>query len=76
METNFSYNRNNLLQAIIFRDDFKSATLSATQAWSLFFSAGQEDNIFSSNRELGKFFNNLLIAVVVAGVLGSSILFS
>jgi hypothetical protein len=72
MITNFNYNPRNLLTPVVFREDFQVATLSATQAWSLFFSAGQEENLFGENTETGWFFNNLLLAgslMLVASVL-------
>ena len=66
MVSKFNYTSNqNLFTPIIFREDFKDAQLSATQAWSLFFSAGQEENLFGENREIGWFYNNVLLASVV-----------
>ncbi|MEB3225903.1 MAG: hypothetical protein VKJ86_08875 [Synechococcus sp.] len=66
MPTNFEYNPNNLFTPVVFRQDFQGATLSATQAWSLFFSAGQEENLFGQEKEIGWFYNNLLLAGGIA----------
>ncbi len=67
MVSEFSYSsKQNLETPIVFRKDFRNATISATQAWSLFFSAGQEENLFGQEREIGWFYNNVLFAGVVA----------
>lgn len=66
MITNFKYNYRNLFTPIIFRKDFRSATISATQAWSLFFTAGQDEDAFGENPETGWFFNYLLISWALA----------
>jgi hypothetical protein len=63
MVKNFEYIPNQtLFTPVIFREDFSEATISATQAWSLFFTAGQEENLFGKEREIGWFYNNLLLA--------------
>lgn len=55
--------------ATVFKPEFNSfAGITANQAWSLFFTAGRDDTALGSNPELGKFFNNILKAVVVAVV--------
>lgn len=55
--------------ATVFKPEFNSfADITANQAWSLFFTAGRDDAALGSNPELGKFFNNILKAVVVAVV--------
>ncbi|AFY37464.1 hypothetical protein Lepto7376_1096 [[Leptolyngbya] sp. PCC 7376] len=76
MSRQFDYtSQANLFTPIVFREDFKDATISATQAWSLFFSAGQEENLFGKNREIGWFYNNVIVAsVVIFGL--TAILFS
>ncbi|MEH2328276.1 hypothetical protein [Nostoc sp.] len=44
-------------------------TINANQAWSLFFTAGQDDKGLGQEIEFGRFFTNLLIAVGVTGIL-------
>jgi len=67
MITNFKYNTPaTLYTPVVFREDFKDATISATQAWSLFLTAGQEENLLGEESEIGWFYNNFLIAWVVA----------
>lgn len=73
MITKFNYEGQDLYTPIIFRDDFQGTTLDINQAWSLFFSTGQEENDLGNNREYGWFFNNLLIAVAISGMIGSLI---
>jgi hypothetical protein len=73
MITKFNYEGKNLYTPVIFRPDFQVATLNTNQAWSLFFSAGQEENELGNNNEYGWFFNNLLMAVIVSGIIGSAI---
>ena len=66
MVKDFNYAPNeNLFTPIVFRKDFKDATISATQAWSLFFSAGQEENLFGENREIGWFYKNVILSSVI-----------
>jgi hypothetical protein len=56
----------------VFNPDFNNfATISANQAWSLFFTAGRDDTLLGSNPELGQFFNNVLLATISAVVLGA-----
>ncbi|ACA99235.1 MULTISPECIES: hypothetical protein [Cyanophyceae] len=71
MVTNFNYKPENLFTPVIFRKDFSNATISATQAWSLFFSAGQEENLFGQEKEIGWFYNNVLLAGGVAFALAA-----
>jgi hypothetical protein len=47
--------------------------LDANRAWSLFFTAGQEDKVLGLNPEAGRFLTNVLIAIVVAGAIGGAI---
>ncbi len=70
MKTDFDIFKNkDLFAPVIFRSYFNDfRILNSTQAWSLFFTAGQEDKILGSNRELGRFFTSLLIAIVVTGI--------
>lgn len=60
----------------IFRHEFNQAqTLSVTQAWSLFFTAGQNVDGLGTDPDLGKSFTNILLRVVVTGAVGSLIYF-
>jgi hypothetical protein len=71
MKTDFDFPNKYLIGPVVFRPDFnaQSEVISVNQAWSLFFTAGQEDKVFGSNTEAGRFFTNLLLAIGVAGVL-------
>jgi hypothetical protein len=71
MKTDLDFPNKYLIGPVVFRPDFnaQSDTLSLTQAWSLFFTAGQEDKMLGFNAEAGRFFTNVLIATVVAGAL-------
>jgi hypothetical protein len=73
MITNFKYEGENLYTPVIFRPDFQVATLNVNQAWSLFFTVGQEENDLGRNEEKGWFFNHLLIATIVSSIIGASI---
>jgi hypothetical protein len=71
MKTTFNFDGKDLFTPIAFRSDFnKFAPLSATQAWSLFFTASREDTSLGFDPKAGQFWNNLLLAVVATGVLG------
>ncbi len=72
MKTNFNYEGDNLFTPIIFRPDFNDgATLNITQAWSLFFTGGKEENALSDKPEKAWFYTNLLMAIVVTGIIGA-----
>jgi hypothetical protein len=74
MRTDFDFPKTDLLGPVVFRPDFNNfEVISANQAWSLFFTGGQEDKALGRNAELGKFFTNLLIAITVAGSLGGAV---
>jgi hypothetical protein len=74
MRTDFDFPQKNLIGPVVFRPDFNNfETINANQAWSLFFTAGQEDKALGLNAELGKFFTYLLIAIAATGTLGGSI---
>lgn len=75
MKTDFDVlNYKDLLAPVIFRTDFnKFQPIDSNQAWSLFFTAGNEDKELGFNTELGRFFTNVTIAVAVTGVIGSII---
>jgi hypothetical protein len=70
MKTDFDFYSKDLFAPVVFRADFNNfEIISVNQAWSLFFSAGQDDKGLGQEIELGKFFTNLLIAVGVTGIL-------
>jgi hypothetical protein len=70
MRTDFDFPRKDLIGTVVFRPDFNNfASINANQAWSLFFSAGQDDKVLGEQVELGRFFTNTLIAVGVTGTL-------
>jgi hypothetical protein len=72
MQTIFNYEGRNLFTPIVFREDFnKFASLSATQAWSLFFTASKEDTALGFSPVAGQFWNSILVAVVTTGILGA-----
>ncbi|MBD2312275.1 hypothetical protein H6G20_11430 [Desertifilum sp. FACHB-1129] len=72
MRTDFDFPNKYLIGPVVFRPDFNTPeeTISVNQAWSLFFTAGQEDKVFDFNGEAGRFLTYLLLAVSVTGVLG------
>lgn len=70
MKTDFDFPRKDLIGSVVFRPDFNNfEKINMNQAWSLFFTAGQDDKGLGEGTELGKFFTNVLIAVGVAGSL-------
>lgn len=73
MKTDFDIARSyRFVPATVFNPDFNNSTpITATQAWSLFFTAGRDDAAIGENPELGRVFNSILIAIVVAVALGS-----
>lgn len=73
MKTDFDLPNKDLVGPVIFRPDFNQfESVSANQAWSLFFTTGQEDKALGFNSEVGRFFTNLLIAAGIAGILWAS----
>ena len=71
MKTDFDIVDNqDLFAPVIFRSQFNDfETLSTDRAWSLFFTAGQEDKALGLKSELGWFFSNFLIATGISGIL-------
>ncbi|MDF5708305.1 MAG: hypothetical protein PUP90_11635 [Nostoc sp. S4] len=70
MRTDFDFPKTDLIGPVVFRPDFTNfEKINLNQAWSLFFTAGQDDKALGQEIELGKFFTNLLIAVGVTGTL-------
>lgn len=76
MKTDFDFDGRYLAQPTVFRPDFNDfATLNPTQAWSMFFTASQQETVLGTDPELGQFFTNFLLAVIFAGSVGSLIYF-
>ncbi|AFY48231.1 hypothetical protein Nos7524_2389 [Nostoc sp. PCC 7524] len=74
MKTDFDFPKKDLIGPVVFRPDFNNfETINVNQAWSLFFSAGQDDKGLGEEAELGRFFTNFLIAVGVTGTLWAAI---
>ena len=75
MKTDFDIARSYVTTAstaTVFNSEFnKFATITANQAWSLFFTAGRDDAALGENPALGQFFNNILKAVVLAVVVAA-----
>jgi hypothetical protein len=74
MKTDFDYPNKDLLGTVVFRKDFNNfEKINASQAWSLFFTAGKTDSTLGSESELGRFFSNLLVAIAVTGSLWAAV---
>ena len=70
MKTDLDFRTPDLFGHTTFRSDFKEfKNISSTQAWSLFFTAGQNDAALGLNPEVGNFFNGLLFAIAGSGIL-------
>ncbi|MBD2489366.1 hypothetical protein [Aulosira sp. FACHB-615] len=70
MRTDFDFPKKDMIGSVVFRPDFNNfETINVNQAWSLFFSKGQDDKTLGQNVELGRFFTNLIIALVTVGSL-------
>ncbi|MCS6782302.1 MAG: hypothetical protein RMI89_01470 [Gloeomargarita sp. SKYBB_i_bin120] len=68
MRTDLEFRNPALLGPVVFRPGFNNfEQITATQAWSLFFTASQEDNIFGYNPQIGWFLNGVLLATVLFG---------
>ncbi|WP_445631132.1 hypothetical protein [Nostoc sp. DSM 114167] len=70
MKTDFDYPKKDLIGLVVFRPDFNNfEIINANQAWSLFFTVGQDDKRLGQEIEFGRFFTNLLIAIGVTGII-------
>lgn len=69
MRTDFDVIKNkDLFAPVVFRSGFnRGESINTNQAWSLFFTTGQEDKALGFEPELGNFLTNILIAVGVTG---------
>lgn len=73
MKTDFDFPAAELIGPVAFRPNFNSGSesLTATQAWSLFFTAGQADNALGFEPELGNFFTNVAFAIAATTIFSS-----
>jgi hypothetical protein len=70
MRTDFDFREPSLFGPVVFRPSFNNfETISVTQAWSLFFTASQEDKALGFSQEVGRFFTNALLAIAGTGIL-------
>ncbi|MBE9041585.1 hypothetical protein IQ235_12420 [Oscillatoriales cyanobacterium LEGE 11467] len=70
MNTDFDFQKKDLFGPVIFRPEFNNfEKIDTNNAWSLFFTGGKEDKALGFSRDFGYFFNNTLIAIVVAGTI-------
>lgn len=74
MKTDFDFATRYAFVPTVFSAEFNSSeTITANQAWSLFFTAGRNDQALGNNPELGRLFNNILKAVAASAVIGAVI---
>ncbi|MDB9372667.1 hypothetical protein [Nodularia sphaerocarpa] len=70
MRTDFDFTQKDLVGTVVFRPNFNNfEIINVNQAWSLFFSGGQDDKKLGRETELGRFLTNSLIAIGVTGTL-------
>lgn len=71
MITDFDFSSPSLFGSVIFRPAFNTfERINATQAWSLLFTAGQEDKVLGFNPKVGRRFTNLLLTIAASGIVG------
>ena len=72
MATKLDLNFPELFASVVFRTSFNSfENISATQAWSLFFSGGKENKTFGFNPQVGLFQTTILLSIAASGVAGT-----
>ncbi|MBD1924711.1 hypothetical protein H6F74_00185 [Trichocoleus sp. FACHB-90] len=77
MKTDFNLDVRSVSAPTVFNADFNNfAPITANQAWSLFFTAGQDDAVLGDSPELGRLFNNILKAVVFTVIVGACTFYS
>ncbi|MDF5732761.1 MAG: hypothetical protein PUP92_33420 [Rhizonema sp. PD38] len=75
MTNNFNLKSPELFSPVVFRSDFNSfKTINASQAWSLFFTGGREDQKLDSNQRIGLFFTSTLLAIGFSGFIRTLII--
>jgi hypothetical protein len=71
MRNDFDFKNSDLFGPVAFRPSFNSGeAITAEQAWSLFLSGSQEDNLLVGRSEVATFLSTALIAIAATGVLG------
>ena len=75
MKTDLDFRNPDLFGHTTFRSTFNNfEDINSTQAWSLFFTAGQNDAALGFNPAVGNVFNSLVLSAVGMGIL-STLLF-
>lgn len=71
MITDLDFKNLDLFGPVVFRPAFNNfEAINATQAWSLFFTGGQEDKTLGFSPEAGRFFSTILLAIAASGIAG------
>jgi hypothetical protein len=72
MKVKSNIGNSNSSTPVVFRSEFNHfENISATQAWSLFFTASHRDTSFGESMEAGRFWNLLLLGAVSASILAA-----
>ena len=72
MKTDLDFRNPDLFGHAAFRSTFNNfENINSTQAWSLLFTAGQNDAALGINPAVGNVFNSLLLAAVGTGILST-----
>lgn len=67
MRTDYDFRNPALFGPVAFRPEFNDfEQISASQAWSLFFTGSNEDKLFERAPQTGRFFNQAVGATVLA----------
>lgn len=82
MKTNFdslrsdskAFDSSTALEPMVFHNDFndKTVALSATQAWSLFFTGGKTDRVLGFEPGLGRLFTLTTVAIAAVSIVSSA----
>lgn len=54
---------------VVFQEDFVNTRITATQAWSLFFTGGKDEDKLGEKRMVGWLWNYFLFGIVVGSAL-------
>ncbi|MGB2924913.1 MAG: hypothetical protein WBB82_06415 [Limnothrix sp.] len=54
---------------VVFQEDFVNANITATQAWSLFFTGGKKEEKLGESRMTGWLWNYFLFGIVIGSAL-------
>jgi len=72
MKTDLDFRNPDLFGHAAFRSTFNDfENINSTQAWSLFFTAGQNDAALGVTPAVGNVFNSLVLAAVGTGILST-----